>query len=167
MLMTMISSAGLCWYANVIMDGVLIIYYGNMTDEVNVKMVNTLKVSPLRNYVKRPLPGNEDVVYFMLLDKTDKIKKFYEELYNQEFVEDLRIVTYESHDYPGYSYIKIYDKDANKENMLKSLMDMIDAKKTVTFGTIPDQYDVVIHEDDANEVVRRVRKMYEPFLYRK
>lgn len=27
---------------------------------------------------------------------------------------------------------------------------------------IPGQYDILIHEDDANEVVRKVRKMYEP-----
>ena len=28
--------------------------------------------------------------------------------------------------------------------------------------SIPGQYDILIHEDDANEVVRKVRKMYEP-----
>ena len=62
--------------------------------------------------------------------------------------------------------IKIYDKDADKENMLQYLKEQYSFKKSVTFGTIRDQYDVEIEKDDANEVVRVVRSLYEPFLFR-
>lgn len=166
-LMELILSSGLCWYANVIIDDVLIIYYGDMTDGINNSLVSNLKVSPYRNYMKRPLPKGEDVVYFMLLDKTERIDYFYEDLMKEEYISDLRVVKYESNDFKGYSYIKIYDKAATKENMLNELKSMYGISSSVTFGTIPDQYDILVREDDANEVVRRVRKLYEPLFVRK
>lgn len=167
LLMKLILQEKLCWYANVIMDDTLIIFYGDMTDNVNLQMVEKLKTSPYRNYVKRPLPIDEKVVYFMLLDKTDKIRKFYEKLVNEGLLEELRIVTYPSHDYPGYSYIKIYNKNATKENMIRYLKQLTGLEKVVTFGTIPGQYDVFIYKNDANEVVKHVRNMYEPIFQRK
>lgn len=166
LLMNEIASSGLCWYGNVVIDDVLIIYYGDFEDKVNTDLVNNLKISPYRNYINRPLPEDEDVVYFMLLDKTERIAEFYEKLQKLSYASELRFVTYPSTDFEGYSYIKIYDKDADKENMLQYLMEQYSFKKSVTFGTIRDQYDVEIEKDDANEVVRVVRSLYEPFLFR-
>lgn len=165
-LMKLILDEKLCWYANVIIDDMLIIFYGDMTDDVNVNMVEKLKISPLRNYVKRPLPADEDVVYFMLLDETKKIEDFHEKLTYTGLSEELRIVTYPSNNYPGYSYMKIYNKNATKENMIKYLKLLTGLDNVVTFGTIPGQYDVLIHNNDANEVVKKVRKMYEPIFKR-
>ena len=166
-LMEKITGSDVCWYANVVIDNVLIIYYGDTEDEVNLNLVNTLKVSPYRNYVKRPLPSDEEVIYFMLLDKSEKIRKFYDDLIYEGYGDTLRIVTYESTDFPGYSYIKIYNSNANKEHMLQKLKEITGLKRAVTFGTIEGQYDIFIRENDANIVVKKVRKLYEPFIYRK
>ena len=65
-LMDIILDSGLCWYANVIVDDVLLIYYTRNDDDINTKLVNDLKVSPYRNYIERPLPKNEDVVYLQM-----------------------------------------------------------------------------------------------------
>lgn len=73
-----------------------------------------------------------------------------------------RQASYLSDDYPGYAYIKIYNQNATKENMIMYLKQMTKADHVVTFGTIPGQYDVCIHTEDANKVVREVRKRYEP-----
>lgn len=163
-LMHMIACEKMCWYANVIIDDMLVIYYGDMVDDTNLEMVEELKASPFRNYVKRPLPSDEDVVYFMLLDKADKIDSFYHLLQAEGYTEELRVVTYPSDDYPGYAYIKIYNKNATKDNMIKYLKQLTGLSDVVTFGTIPDQYDVLIREDDANAVVRNIRKRYEPII---
>lgn len=162
-----ICESGICWYANVIIDDVLIIYYGDTDDEINNSLVKTLKVSPYRNYLKRALPLDEPVIYFMLLDKSEKINEFSDKLNHMSYAERLRINTYKSDDYEGYSYIKIYSRNANKSYMLDYLKQTTGLSKTVTFGTIEGQYDVLVQEDNANEVVRRVRKMYEPFIMRK
>ncbi len=166
-LMEKIIDSDICWYANVIIDDVLVIYYGDTEDEINTNLVNNLKISPYRNYIKRPLPNNEEVIYFMLLDKSEKIRKFYDDLLYECYGDTLRIITYESDDFPGYSYIKIYNSNANKEHMLQKLKEITGLKRTVTFGTIEGQYDILIRENDANVVVKKVRKLYEPFIYRK
>lgn len=163
-LMQRIIEENICWYANVIIDDLLVIYYGEMVDRTNLNMIEDLRTSPFRNYVRRPLPKDEDVTYFMLLDQVDKIAYFYEILKQEGYTNELKIITYPSQDYPGYAYIKIYNKNATKENMIMYLKEMTNSENVVTFGTIPGQYDVLICEDNANEVIRKVRNMYEPVL---
>lgn len=142
-LMGLIEKAGLCWYANVIIDDMLVIYYGDMEDEVNLEMVKKLRTSPFRNYVKRPLPKQEEVTYFMLLNRTELIQKFYQTLEAEGMLNGLKVINYPSKDYEGYSYLKIYNQNATKENMIMYLKQMTGLKRVVTFGTIPDKYDVL------------------------
>lgn len=158
----LIKSSGLCWYSNVIIDDVLIIFYGDMSDKVNNDMVGKLRISPYRNYIKRDTPETEPVVYFMVLDKKDKVEKLYSQVCDLFYIKDLRVVMYESKDNEGYSYLKIYNKDASKEKMLDYLKGLLDIRSSISFGTIEGRYDVIIHNDDADEVVKSVRKMYEP-----
>lgn len=155
---------GIIYYPNVIIDDMLVIYYQQTDDEVNNELVKRLRISPYRNYVMRPFPGDESVVYFMLLDKTDKILNFYKKLKENQIAKQLRIITYESSNYRGYSYIKIYNKNATKENMIMYLKEYTSLSEVVTFGTVKDQYDVFIDTDDVNKVVREVRKRYEPIF---
>lgn len=160
----MISDAGINFYSNVIVDDMLVIYYQDTVDEINTELVSKLRTSPYRNYVKRPLPEEESVVYFMLLDKKEKIEAFYQTLGVAKLPERLRVIMYDSTDYPGYSYIKIYNRNATKENMLAYLKEYTGLDNVVTFGTIRNQYDVYIDSDDVNKVVREVRKRYEPIF---
>lgn len=163
-IMELILEAGICWYANVVIEDMLVIYYAETEDEINRRLVEKLRTSPFRNYVKRPLPGDEEVTYFMLLDRAEKIEAFYQKLIDLGFHEMLRIITYASNDFPGYVYIKIYNKNATKENMIQYLKQMMQTEEVVTFGTIPGQYDVCIETEDANKVIREVRKRYEPIF---
>jgi len=163
-LIKLIKENGLCPHINVIIDDTLLIYYQEMNDEVNCSLINKLRTSPYRNYVKRELPDDENVVYFMLLDKDDKIEEFYEILTEGGFDKKLKILKYSSDDYKGYSYIKIYNKNATKENMILYLKEKYQIESTVTFGTLEGRYDVLVKEDSFNEMVRQVRRRYEPFI---
>ena len=160
-IMKLIKQSGLCWYANVILDDMLVIYYEEMEDAVNRKMLEKLRTSPFRNYALRPLPEREEVTYFMLLDRTEKIKDFYSLLEAGGFLEELKIIMYPSKKYEGYSYIKIYNKNATKENMIWYLKQMTGLEQVVTFGTIPGKYNILIEADNANEVVHAAKRMYE------
>ncbi|MCQ2515437.1 MAG: HAD hydrolase family protein [Saccharofermentans sp.] len=166
-IMDMINERDISWYANVIIDDVLLIYYSENSDAPNVNFVNDIKSSPYMNFLKRPLPNGEDVVCFSLLDKSEKLKPFYESISNSELAASIRIDIYESVRYPGYSYIKIYDKDADYESRLEELKSMFSIKESVSFGLVPGKYDVVVKKEDPNEVVRSVRKRFEPPFYRK
>lgn len=160
----LIESEKLNYYSNVIIDDMLVIYYKETEDEVNNELVEKLRVSPYRNYVMRPLPDDEVVVYFMILDKSDKVQNFYQKLIDEKVMDCLKVIMYESEDYQGYSYIKIYNKNATKENMIHYLKEYAEIKDSITFGTIKDQYDVYIETEDVNKVVREVRKRYEPIF---
>ncbi len=157
----LINHENICSYANVIIDDMLVIYYDDVEDEVNRHLVEKLRTSPLRNYVRRPLPNDEYVVYFMLLDQKDKIARFYDKLKGSVVFEKLNVLMYDSNDYPGYAYIKIYSKNATKANMIDYLKEYTSLDRVVTFGSIPDQYDVLIDSNDINRVVREVRRRYE------
>ena len=160
----MIKDEGICFYSNVIIDDMLVIYYEDVEDDVNRQVVNKLRTSPFRNYVKRPLPVDEAVVYFMLLDKKEKILTFYNKLSNLGISNHMKIIMYDSKDYQGYSYIKIYSKNATKENMIDYLKKYTSLNNVVTFGSLSGQYDVYIDTNDANRVVREARKRYEPIF---
>lgn len=154
---------GLMCFSNVIVDDMLVIYYDETDDEVQMRLVKELRRSPYRNYVKRPLPETEYVVYFMLLYPHEVIEDFYRVLQEHGITEELKVLKYISADYPGYAYIKIYNKNAEKENMIAYLKEMLHIEKTVTFGSIPEHYDVIVRPGDTNQVVHTLRKLYEPF----
>lgn len=164
MLIELMKSCNVQPYINVIIDDTLLIYYQDTEDEINKAMLDKLSISPYRNYIKREFPKDENVVYFMLLDKTEKIDAFYQRLTEAEYDKKLKIIKYLSDDYKGYSYIKIYNKNASKDNMLLYLKEQYGLDKSFTFGTIFGKYDMLIEENNFNKMVRLVRKKYEPFL---
>ncbi len=151
-------------FINVIIDDTLLIYYSDWQDEINKSLVEKLRVSPLRNYIKREFPGDETVVYFMLLDTDERIEGFYLKLIDKGYDKSLKILKYESRDYEGYSYIKIYNKNATKENMLLYLKKNYDIDSVFTFGTVSGKYDVTLEENNFNKMVRLLRHRYEPLF---
>lgn len=154
-------------FVNVIVEDTLLIYYEEGMDEVQSGVVEQLRKSPYRNYICKHFEGEQDVVYFMLLDRTERIENFYEKLCSHTFNRELKVQKYLSKEYPGYSYIKIYNANAAKEHMMKYLTAMLKVEQVVTFGTIPDRYDVVVEGNDINQVVRTLHSMYEPLPWGK
>ncbi|MCQ2521596.1 MAG: HAD hydrolase family protein [Lachnospiraceae bacterium] len=152
------------YFANVIIDDLLVIYYQDTEEKVYNELVNQLRVSPYRNYVHRHLPGDESVVYFMTICETSYLEKVYKQFMEQEYAGGLKVLHYPSKDYPGYSYLKIYNHNATRENMLLYLKEYVQVSRVVSFGTIPDRYTYVIEPGDSNRVVKLIRKEYEPVI---
>ncbi|MCM1282817.1 MAG: FUSC family protein [Muribaculaceae bacterium] len=158
----LIHDEGLCCFTNVIIDDLLIIYYDKLEDGIQKRLVEELRRSPYRNYVQRPVPESERVVYFMLLYPKAVIDSFYEKLKAAGLLEELKVLAYDSVDYPGYAYIKIFNRNATKENMIAQLKESTGLTKAVTFGTVPGAYDVVVDTGDINSVVHTLKRLYEP-----
>ena len=153
------------YFANVVVDDTLLIYYNRRENldfyEVQTGFVKDLRKSPYRNYINRPLPADENVVYFMLFYPAEQIEKINSLLKQNQLDENFKILTYPSKDYPGYSYIKIFNKYASKENMIELLKRRIKPEKVITFGTVPEKYDYVVKEGDTNEVVHKIKRLFE------
>lgn len=158
-----IKQAGLTCFANVIIDDMLVIYYEEIQNEVQRALIKEMRKSPYRNYVNRKTPETENVVYFMLLYPNEVIEDFYETLRAAGITKEFKVVRQQAKHYPGYSYLKIYNRNAAKENMIQYLQKILCLEKIITFGSIPGCYDVVVEEGDSNKVVHMLKKMYEPF----
>ncbi len=151
---------GIHSFANIVIDDTLLIYYQEFQNEIQKRLVEELRRSPYRNYIKRPVPDDE-VIYFMLIYPDEKIEEIYSLLEKNQITEKLKVLKYKSNDYEGYSYIKIYNKAATRRNMIMYLQRILGVQKTVTFGTIPDRYDYVVEEGNTNQVVHKIKKLFE------
>lgn len=119
-----IQGRGFHLFSTVILEDLLIIYYDGLENKAEKEIYSTLHKSPYRNYLNKPRPKEHPVVYFMLVDETEKVKALYREIQENGMSENLKVLCYPSDDYPGYSYLKIYNKNASVDNMLEYLNKM-------------------------------------------
>ena len=106
-----------------------------------------------------------ECVYFMIVQPKEMIQNIYEEMKGKPEFQKLRIHVYDSEDYKGYAYIKIYNENATRDNMIAYLKQETGLEKTVTFGSVEGKYDVLVREYDHNKVVRTLKRMYEPLRW--
>ena len=151
------------FFANVIIDDLLIIYYQDTDNATYNQLIKRLRSSPYRNYIHRDVPDDESVVYYLAIDTSRNIELLYNDLISNESMRGYKIGVYPSVEFPECSLLKIYNHNATKENMIDYLKNQIVPERIVTFGTIPDKYDYVINPGDFNKVVKLIKKEYEPF----
>lgn len=163
-----LDAEGVNYFSNVIIDDLLIIHYKELKSDVERAIYRQTGKSPYRNYVKRSVPKDEPVVYYMTIQKRERAAEVFRALEEGLVLEDYKIRYYDSTDYPGYTYLKIYHKDARREAMLEELKARIGMEQTVTFGSIPGQSDIYIDDLDGNEMVKALKREFEPlYLTRK
>ena len=150
------------WFANVIVDDMLVIYCQDTDDEIYNRLIAAYRLSPYRNYVKQDVPAGQGVVYFMLIDQKERIEKIYQALDAHGFTQKLKVLKYDSTDYPGCAYIKIYNHNATKENMIDYLKERLQAERVITFGSIAGKYTYTITPGGEEQVVKIMKKLYEP-----
>ena len=121
-------------FTTIILEDVLIIYYDELKNTAEIDIYEKMHKSPYRNYLNKERPKDHPVVYMMCVDETRKIEQLLEDIKRSDIYEELKILSYPSDDYKGYSYIKIYSKNASVQNMTDYLKNMIDAKKVVTLS---------------------------------
>lgn len=141
------------------------IYYDQLTNEAQRSIYDRYKKSPYRNYVRTENPETDGVVYVLLHEKTERMQTLYEELYQQPWWNSFRGIVRPSENYSGYSYLKLYSRQATREHMLQELLTMLHIEKAVTFGSIPGKYDVFIQDADKNAMVRKLKQLFEPVVW--
>lgn len=153
------------YFANVIIDDLLIIYYQNTSHAGYNELIKRLRSSPYRNYIHRRVPDDESIVYFLVIDIQEKIAALYESLLQESFMERFKITITPSTVLPEYSLLKVYNHNATKENMIDYLKTKLHPERTVTFGTIEGRYDYCIEAGDFNKVVKLIKQEYEPLWF--
>lgn len=153
---------GISYFTNCVVDDLLIIYYDRLISSLHREVYERRHRSPHRNYVQKKHPVYENVVYLYLLDTKESMEKLYQELMHEEWIDSYRVALHDSIRYPGCANIKIYNKDATRENMLRNLKAILSLDKVITFGSIEGKYDVCIADSGKDEMVKTLKKLYEP-----
>lgn len=153
------------YFMNLILDNMLVIQYQELKNEAETDIYNKLHTSPYRNYTTMELLPEAQCIYFMTIQPREQIDRIYEEFQQRDDFKKLRISRYDSDDYPGYAYIKIYNENATRENMIAYLRKETGLEHIVTFGSIEGKYDILVKECDHNKVVKTLKRMYEPLLW--
>ena len=157
----------ICCFTTVLLQETLMIYYEEFYQQAEEKVYNKLRTSPYRNFIKGSTGSDGECFHIMCSCKQEHITKIHQRIKDLPIAEHIRIVQSSSKDNPGYTYLNIYHKDAAKENMLAELKALTGLEKMVTFGTIPGQYDILIQDSNQNTVVKRMKELYEPFIWKK
>lgn len=149
-------------FTNIVVCDTLLIYYNESDNQIYNNLINEMRSSLYRNYIKRELPENEDVVYFMILDETKKVEDFYQVLVDHNYQDQLKIIIYESEKYLGYSFLRIYNKNASEKNMLDYLKAYLNISKSMFLGRVQGECDFTVEDVRNNEMVREIKRHFEP-----
>ncbi|MGN1146994.1 MAG: HAD hydrolase family protein [Lachnospiraceae bacterium] len=160
-----IKEQGFHVFSNIIIEDLLIILYGDFTNPTEQNIFDTLHTSLYRNYVKGSLPANQDVVYFLIVDTDERVAGLYDLFLQKGWPEEYKILHYPSTDYPGYSYIKIYHKSADRYHMIQYLMEELGLEKLERFGSDSSQCDYLIENNNDNNVVKVLLKHFSPPIW--
>lgn len=161
-----IRSHGFHCFINAILEDTLVIYYQDLQNDAEKNIYQTMRTSLHRNYLHRELPENINSVYIMVIDHTERINYLMETLEKAGYCTSLKVICYPSQDYSGYSYLKIYNRNAKKENMLLYLQNSLHCSDVITFGTIPGRYDYVVQQDNPRDLIKLMKRLYEPIGFR-
>lgn len=152
------------FFSNSIEENLLVIRYTRLPNDAMWRIYDGKRYSPYRNYLKTPVEVYQNIVYLLVVDTDDAIDAGCRKLMAQPWADAYRIVRGKT-EFAGYSYLKIYDAHTSKNAMLKKLAAMMGVEQIVTFGCGPD-YDVPIEPGHRDQLVKELRKRYEPVDFR-
>ena len=154
-----INNAGMNVFTNALCDDSLVIYYDRLENEAEKAIFTSLKKSPYRNYINRKPQPEDRVIYLMMVDQSDRISALYDQLVHSEVGQLLKMITYPSQDYPGYSYIKIYNRNAGKQHMTEILCREYGIEKCSTVAANGSR--------SMNSIARNLKHSFKPLIFKR
>ena len=78
----------------------------------------------------------------------------------RQYGDKLKIIIYPSHDYPGYSYIKVYNKNSGRERLLEYICENYGISKAVLLKGEKEKGST----RNINNIARELKRQYEPLI---
>ena len=142
-------------------QNLLVIHYTDLPNEGMRQLFEAKRLSPYRNFVRTGSEHCENVVYLTVADTDARVEEARRALRAEPWIREYRIAVRAAKT-PGYSTLKIYDAACSREAMLRELEARMGKKRTITFGGVPNKYDVFIENADRNLLVRELKRRFEP-----
>ena len=158
---------GLEVFQHTVTDDSVLTYYDSLSRESTRLLFDRRRKSPYCNYLHRSLPEGQSAVYLTAIDEKEKIQAAFDALCAQGVAENYKLVRSESDEFPGLSLLRVYNKNAEKLKMLEKLKELTGYEKCMTFGSIPENYDVFVHASAGNDVVKFLKNAYEPLIWKR
>lgn len=149
------------FFSNSVEENLLVIRYEDLPNPAMRQLFEQKRKSPYRNYVRSPADLEKDILYLLILDRTERIEEVRRALEAEPWSGEYRIVRVPSA-CDGYSGLKIYDDAVSRAAMLRQLEELLQTKETVTFGSVPGRCDVVIRSADHDRLVRELKRRFAP-----
>lgn len=146
------------YFTNVVIEDVLLIYYRDTDNSYYKRLMEKMRKSPYRNYLKCNELIEKNVVYFMIIESSERINEIYKNMVVNPLFSEFKITVTESYNMEGCSLLRIYNKNATKENMLDYLKDKLSLNRVISFGSIEGRYTHTIEAGDFNRVVKLMKK---------
>lgn len=163
--MTWLREQGIPYFSNSIRQNLLVIHYSDLPNDGMRQLFESKRHSAYRNYIKTEKDHCQDIVCITAIDSTERMEAAQKRLLMQPWATDCRVVLGPT-ETDGFSSLKIYDARCSREAMLRELETFMGTKETVTFGGIPNKYDVFIENADRNLLVRELKRRFEPIDWR-
>ncbi len=160
-----LSSYQVNYFMNLLLDDMLIIQYQELQNEAEQAEYEKRRHSLHSHFTRHNLMPQSQCIYFMLLQKKERISQIKRSIMQQDFYQHLRIASGDASTYPGYAYLNIYNRNATKENMIAYLKRETGLSRTMTFGSREGTYDVTIQDYTHSKLVHALKRMYEPLLW--
>ena len=160
-LMDWLDRESLPYFSNSVEQNVLIVRYRELANPGMEQMVARKRRSPYRNFIRSETDPEGQILYFMVLETPERVEAACAALSAQPWAGEYSVVC-DASEYAGYTRMKIYDAHVSKEAMLRVLEERMGTKQTVTMGSDPKRYDVYIRAADRDQVVKELKRRFEP-----
>jgi hypothetical protein len=171
-----LSARGCPFYVNTVEENLLVIYSRGYrlgtpdpqgtAQQAMQALYDRKKGSPYRNYINAGEDVTENVLYFLIVDRREKVRELYESLMREPWADGLRGTLDTLDCREGEEILRVYSSMAVRREMLKELAAYTGAEKTVLFGTDRGECDVVIPDAGGGHMVKELKKRYEPVSLR-
>ena len=153
-------------FLNGVLDDNLMIYYGAFYNDAEREIFEKLRTSPYRNYVSRAYYRDCPILYLAGIERTGRVQELYGALERAGMLERARARIDPAAGCPGYSYIRIYDRNSSRQAMLERLKADLNIGKSVLLTSKEGCGDVVVR-GGVNEAVKRLERLYEPYPWQR
>ena len=159
--MAWLDEQGCPYFSNSVEEDLLVIRYRALANPGMEQMYARKRVSPFRNFVRSETDPAAQILYFLVLETPERAAALREAFTAEPWAGEYRVVT-EPSEFEGYVRWKIYDAAVSKAAMLRVLEERLGTRETVTMGSTPGDYDVYIRDADRDQVVKELKRRFEP-----
>lgn len=112
-------------------DNHLFVYHNELSLPHQIQFYDERKNSPLKTFLKEPLPSDAKVLYFTIMDYEEKINNLYSKLLD---IPEISMVKYSDTYNKGIFNLEIYNCNASKSNAITYLKNHFHFNELITFG---------------------------------